>query len=270
MAQEWAQSLKAARERLGLSRSELARRTSLSVETIRAYEVGRRKPSRRGLDAVLGALRLERLEANRLRHALGYSADYLRLGLLEPTYMFSLEELHQWVENNPWPQFVVDENTQVVVANSVVQKLWGVDLEREFLAPIERNLLSFATDPRFAERALNWDEMVAHAVAIWKGHHLGRESLERPTPFFEQALSELAKGDPDYVRRFLEVWERTPGKTPKVRDRYRVVWSDPVCGEMRFLALSSTANEGEGLAFNDWIPVDAATWQALDAFVQRE
>ena len=264
MEREWSQELKAARERLGLSRAELAGRCSLSAETIRAYEVGRRKPARHRLDAVLNALKLERLEANRIRHSLGYSADYLRLGTLEPTYMFSLDELHEWVEHIPWPQFVVDENMQVVFANSVVQRLWGVDLQSELLTPIERNMLRFATNPRFADRAVNWEEMVAYAVSIWKGHHLGPESLERPSPFFEQALAELAKGDPKYVRRFLEVWEKTPGKTPKVRDRYRVIWRDPAHGEMTFVALSSTANEWEGLAFHDWIPVDAASWETLN------
>ena len=269
MEKEWPQALKAARERLGLSRTELARLASLSAETIRAYEVGRRKPPRQRLDAVLSALKLERLEANRIRHSLGYSADYLRLESLEATYMFSVDELHHWTEAIPWPQFVADENMEVVVANSVIQKLWGVDLRSEFLTPIERNMLRFATNPRFADRAVNWEEMVAYAVSIWKGHHLGPESLESPSPFFEQALTELAKGDPKYVRRFLEVWEKTPGKKPKVRDRYRVIWRDPTHGEMRFLALSSTANEWEGLAFHDWVPIDADTWEALETMTRR-
>ncbi len=264
MESEWSQALKAARERLGLSRAELAQRASLSAETIRAYEVGRRKPARRRLDAVLSALKLERLEANQIRYTLGYSADYLRLGLLEPTYMFSMDELRQWSEAIPWPQFVADENMQVVVANSAIQELWGVDLQSEFLTPIERNMLRVATNPRFADRAVNWEEMVAYAVSIWKGHHLGPESLDKPSAFFEQALSQLAAGDPKYVRRFLEVWEKTPGKTPKVRDRYRVIWRDPIHGEMRFLALSSTANEWQGLAFHDWVPVDAASWETLN------
>ena len=182
MERDWSQALKAARERLGLSRAELAGRCSLSAETIRAYEVGRRKPSRERLDAVLGALKLERLEANRIRHSLGYSPDYLRLGPLEPTYMFSVDELRQWTEEIPWPQFVADENMQIVVANSVIQKLWGVDLQSEFLTPVKRNMLRFATNLRFANRVVNWEEMVVYAVSIWKGHHLGPESLERPSP----------------------------------------------------------------------------------------
>ncbi len=263
---DWHTALQAARKSLGIGRAELARRCGISADSLRAYEGGRRKPSRQRLDALLSALKLDRLEANQVRHALGFAADYLRIGMLDPSFMFSLEELTKWVESIPWPQFVLDENVEVVVANSVAQRVWGVDFQREFLNLQQRNLTSVATTPRFADRAVNWEEMVAYNVAVWKGHHLGPESLDQPSPYFNAVLTELAKGDPKYVGRFLEVWQRTPPKTPKVRDRYPVIWRDPDHGEMRFLALSSTANEWEGLAFHDWIPTDAPTWEALNRF----
>ena len=265
MQQQWVQTLRAARRALGLTQAELARRAAVSVDTVSAYEQGRRRPTIGSLTAVLDALKLDRLEANQVRHALGFAADYLRLGEVNPTYDFSVEELHEWVERTPWPQFVLDENIQVVVGNSVVQELWAVDFEREFPTIQDRNLTSFATNRRFADRAVNWDEMVAYNVAVWKGHHLGPESLDHPSPYFEAALRQIAKGDPDYIRRFLNVWEKTQAKTPKVRDRYRVVWCDPEHGEMRFLALSCAANQSAGLWFHDWIPVDADSWTVLEA-----
>jgi hypothetical protein len=100
-------------------------------------------------------------------------------------------------------------------------------------------------------------------VAVWKGHHQGRESLQQPSAYFNAVLAELANGHPRYVSRFLYIWQRTPPRRPKVRDRYHVVWRDPVHGQMRSLALSSTANEWEGLAFHGWHPVDAETWELL-------
>ncbi len=36
-------------------------------------------------------------------------------------------------------------------------------------------------------------------------------------------------------------------------------------GNMRFHCFASSANEWGGLAFNDWVPLDAATWQAEGA-----
>ncbi len=32
---------------------------------------------------------------------------------------------------------------------------------------------------------------------------------------------------------------------------------------MRFDCFASSANEGDGLSFQDWIPLDAETWNAL-------
>ena len=48
-----------------------------------------------------------------------------------------------------------------------------------------------------------------------------------------------------------------------------MVWNHPGIGTMRFEALTSSANMVEGLAFNDWIPCDAATWIVLDRIVSQ-
>ena len=42
-----------------------------------------------------------------------------------------------------------------------------------------------------------------------------------------------------------------------------MVWVDPDVGTLRFRAMVNTASEPDGLAFNDWIPLDAATWDGL-------
>lgn len=266
----WRKVLKSARLNLKLSQAQLARLAAVSAETVRGYEAGRRTPTRDTLEAIITPLSLDRLEANQVRYQLGFASQYLPIVTMGPGFMFTIPELREWIEETPWPQFVLDENVEVVVANSVVQKVWGVDFHQEFLTLQQRNLTSVATNPRFADRAVNWEEMVAYNVAVWKGHHLGPESLDQPSPYFNAVLTELAKGDPAYVGRFLDVWQRTAPKTPKVRDRYPVIWRDPDHGEMRFLALSSTANEWEGLFFHDWIPTDAPTWEALDRLIDRK
>lgn len=50
---------------------------------------------------------------------------------------------------------------------------------------------------------------------------------------------------------------------------YRVVWRDLELGEMRFHCLVSTASEPDGLAFNDWHPVDSDTWSVLEQVTAR-
>ena len=36
-------------------------------------------------------------------------------------------------------------------------------------------------------------------------------------------------------------------------------------GLLRFLAVVNAANEPKGLAFNDWIPIDAQTWEVVNS-----
>ena len=57
--------------------------------------------------------------------------------------------------------------------------------------------------------------------------------------------------------------------TPKVRWTCPVTWRDPEAGEMRFHAIMNDANEPAGMAFMDWFPVDAATWERLEVIRQR-
>lgn len=256
--------LKTARLALGLSQAEVAQAAGVSADTVRACEWGRRRPSRSVLEAILSALQLDRWESNQIRHELGYAADYLRLGNVEPDFMFTLEELSQWIEGTPWPQFVVDENMQIVLANAAAQGFWQIDVYGKYPLPQDRGMIKFATHPDFGGRVHNWEEMVGYAISIWKGHHLKPESLDNPSPYFDRALQELATGDPQLVSRFIDLWQKTEGKTPKVRDRYPIVWQVPGYQPCRFLAMSATANEREGLAFHDWIPVDARTWEVLE------
>jgi hypothetical protein len=82
-------------------------------------------------------------------------------------------------------------------------------------------------------------------------------------------MQRFSQGDPTYVGRFLQQWEATAPRDPKIRWSYPIVWREPDLGTLRFQVLVSACNEPEGLAFNDWIPLDAATWQALEALARR-
>ncbi len=181
----WQESLRQTRERQGLSRAELARRSSLSVDTIRAYEQGRRRPSDASLTAILDALRLDRTEANNIRLALGLAPDRRDFGTPSIADQFTVDELQDELRRLPWPAFAANELMEVVAANLPAQALWGVDLAQEFLEPTERNLLRVASNAYFADHCLNWDEVVGVMLGMWKGHHRGAESLEQPSPYFD-------------------------------------------------------------------------------------
>jgi transcriptional regulator with XRE-family HTH domain len=264
MEPDWRARIREARLNEGLTQAQLAEFAGLSPSTLRGYERGRRRPTREHLVKMLDVMKLERGGRNQILADAGFAPDGMQLRPHNPDLMFTVEECAVEVQQYAWPAFVMNEWSEVVVANDVAQRLWGVDLRSEFTDAIDRNLLSIASNPRFAERIANWDEAVGVLVAVWKGHHRGAEDIEKPSPYFAAVLERFLNGEPKYIGRFLSLWRDVPGRTPKMRWSYPVVWNDPGAGVMRFKCFASSASEPDGLAFNDWIPLDAETWSALE------
>ena len=242
----------------------------VSPETIKAYELGSRRPTRTYLVAILNALKVERFTRNDILTAAGFAPDGLELGSAHlPHYMYTLAEIVEHVERMPWPAFVLNEMTEVVCCNRLTERLWDIDLEREFPNPIDRNMLSVASLPRFAARVENWDDVMKVGLAVFKGHHRGPESLDQASPYFSQVIQRFMKGAPEYVGRIMHLWQETEARQPKIRWEYEVRWNEPGIGRMGFLSVVNTANEPDGLAFNDWIPLDAQTWEGLEKLRKR-
>lgn len=265
-ANGWSQRLLAARKALRISRSELAARAGMSAQTVKAYELGLRHPSRSLLTALLDALKMERRARNEILEAAGFAADGRHLGPdRAPNYMYTLDEALEYIERLPWPAFVFNDVIEVVVANRVAQRLWSVDLENEFLEPIERNMLGISTLPRFGDNIQNWDELISVGISVFKGHHLGAESLESTSLYFGEILERFVKGNPEYAVRFAGLWQQAEPHEAKVRWEYPVEWKEPGVGHITFRGIATTCNEPDGLAFNDWIPVGAESWANLAA-----
>ncbi len=265
MAKEWSRRLRAAREGLGLSRGELAALASLSAETIRAYETGKRGATAPTLRAIMDALGIEQAERNHILTGAGFVGVAIEFTPeIAPDYYFTLDQATREIERAPWPACIVNDRMDVIAANRLALTLWGVDFERELTGPGERNLLSIASTPHFAERVENWEEAVGVAVGILKGHHRGGVSEpEDSSGYFASVLQHFLEGDPKYVARFLTVWQETPARTPKCRFDFPVVWRDEDLGTLRFRVAISNASEPEGLSFNDWHPLDSETWDGL-------
>ncbi len=269
-ASVWSQRLQAARKALKISRVELATRAGMSAQTVKAYELGLRRPSRLLLTALLDTLKLDRSVRNEVLEAVGFAPDGRLLGPdRAPNYVFTTDEALEHIEALPWPAFVFNDVIEVVVANKMAQQLWGVDLETEFQTPIERNMLGISSLPRFGGKIENWDELISVGISVFKGHHLGAESLESASLYFAQVLERFAQGSPEYAARFGVLWQTAAAHPAKVRWTYPVVWNEPGIGRVTFQAVVSTANETDGLAFNDWIPVDSESWANLNELLKR-
>ena len=263
--EEWRIQLRHARQHLRLSREAASRLSDVPAGTIKTYEIGRRRPPHAKLTALLTAYRLNRDEQRRILEGAGFASDGQPEAAAGNHIWHTAEEAEAEVQRHAWPAYVIDEFSRVVAANDAVQCLWGVDLRHEFASPVERNLLSVASNPRFADRCINWDEAIGTILSVFKAHDWAPERVEDPGPYFAAVLEHFMKGDPKYVARFLKLWESAPSTwDKKARWTFPVVWDEPGIGVMRFTSIASPANDPDGLAFNDWIPLDAETWQRLE------
>lgn len=268
----WRLLLRTAREQLDVSRPELARRASVPVDTIRRWEDGTRHPTERRLRDLLDVLKVTGADANRILEAAGYHPEpTLFSNWRYPNYFYKAQELQQVVEQVPWPEFVLDNNVELIAANRAAGGVWRVDLGEELArrSKVQLSLLSVASDHHFADRVVNWDEVVGTLIGVFKGQPRNPESLDEPSAYFNAVLAEFAKGDPIFLQRLFPVWESTAPHEPKCRWSYRVIWKDPDFGEMRFHCIVSTASEPDGLTFNDWHPVDADSWTVLEQVKAR-
>lgn len=201
---------------------------------------------------------------------LGFStAETLHTPESDPDYQFTVPQLRVFVEETPWPQFAANNLLEIVAANAAAQALWGIDLEAEFArrSRAELNFLAIAAERRFSERIGNLSELMARVVSILKAIPESATILDEPSPLFGEVFAAFAQNDPTAIPKLFALWERTPPASAKVRWNYPVIWREPGVGEIRFLGTVTTASEPDALAFNDWVPIDAASHALLEKAV---
>lgn len=266
MGNNWREDLRDARKQVGLSQRALAEGSGLSYEAVRGYESGKRNASRGVLETLIAALKIPTVIANGMRESAGFApVNFQFTGERDRNFYYTLEELPAAVEETPWPQFVVNDAFEVVAANVWVAALWDIDWEHEkaVRSRAQLNLLSVASDHHFADRLKNWDEIIGMFVSVFKAPHPTSYSLDTPTPYFNEVIAQFLNGDPVFLARLLKIWSTTEARDSKVRSSYPILWEDPEFGVMRLRGIVTNASYPDALSFNDWIPVDAETWQAL-------
>ena len=264
MSEAWRTQLRDARRSVGLSQRELSERAGVSVDAIRAWESGRRRPSRSHLTRALDALKVGQLVRNEVLTGAGFASDGFSLTPRRELRVLSSHDARAEIVRYRWPAFVVTDMVQVIGANDIARFLLGFDPDDRSLTPADRHPLSYATT-RLAERVLNWEEAAIAQIAAWKGHYRGGEDISRPSAFFAPIVERILAGDPRFVTRFLDLWGEVPAAYPETyRWPYRLDWHEPGHGVMRFQCFAWVVNEDDGLDIDDWIPLDAETWLTLE------
>lgn len=260
---DYRQGIRSWRTSEGLTQAALAARSGLSLAAIRAYESGARRPSAQALQSIIDAIGVPREEANRLLAGAGYAVDLYSVYNwgYEPS---SLADMAVECDSLYWPAHITNQSYDVVHANRTFQRIMEIDLTSQFLGHGERNLISQVVNPAFASRMANWDEVIAFMAGLAKSDQRWRaEATVQPAPWLQGAMKRLMEGDPKLVERFLGIWATAPPIRRRLRQRFRLNWLYRGETMMRFTCILALGNASDELHWNEWMPADAETWEAL-------
>jgi transcriptional regulator with XRE-family HTH domain len=266
----WNQMLREERRRVGLTQAQLGERAGLDADTVRKYEHGDRQPGQEALERMLDALQVDWGTSYRIMTARGFHHREVRFDTgPRGNYYFTLPEARDFVERVPWPMFTGNELGEIAVANRAAQALWQVDLAAELRdrSRAAANLFVAMAEPRIASRLANWDELLAHFVALYKKVPAAQGMLDDPGPLFEAVVAAFAEANPAALLRLYRLWQEVPAREDKVRWMYPVVWREPGFPDIRFRGVVSQASEALSIGFNEWIPEDAASHAAYEAVI---
>jgi transcriptional regulator with XRE-family HTH domain len=253
--------LREAREAVGLSRPELARRSGVASATIKAYELGLRHPSRQLLTALLDGIDCDRLVRNEVLEGAGFRADGLDIWRQHADFALGLEEAIAEIQESPWPAIVTGEGMKLLGSNKAYDRLWGGGGGGARLAG---GFLAWMSYPPFADRLKNWTEVMRFLIGEMKGSvRFPEHAPEGTSAPMQAAIERLLSGDASYIDKYLSLWETTPPTRAKARFSYRIVFDHEALGVLSFRCIGVGVNEMDGLVVNDWIPTDAVTWERL-------
>jgi transcriptional regulator with XRE-family HTH domain len=264
---EWQIALRKHRRAVRLTRDQLAEQAAVSPETVKAYELGRRKPSRELLVAMLDALHVDRAGRNAILMQAGFAPDGQLLAPTNPGYWFDIDRARKQIANYPWPASVHTEFMEVVALNKPAMALWSIDHDPSELDAMERNLVAGASHPHWTKRIVNWEEIMRIGIGSMKGLSRGPEtSPEGTSTYFSAVMERFLAGSPEYVSRVLQMWDSVEPREPSARWTAPLEVDHPAYGRMRFWWISSVASADDGLYFVDLIPSDGATWEKVNGF----
>ena len=156
----WSVLLRNARRSVGLSQAEAAGRAGLSESSFKAYEGGRRDPSRPRLIAILDALDVNQTDRNAVLSAAGSPSRRIARGP-SPDPQHAALARDRRDPSLPLACVRRQRAYEIVDANAAGRRLWRLDPTTPGVTHVERNALAFATDAEVASHVVNWEESVS-------------------------------------------------------------------------------------------------------------
>jgi transcriptional regulator with XRE-family HTH domain len=264
---DWNTRLRAARRDLRLSPGDLARSAGLSEASVRAYEMGRRRPTRDHLSRVLGCLRLDLQSRNEILVGAGLAPEATDVA----DASLSRREATRLIRDRPWPAFVLNEVMEVVGANRI--GLWLTGLTQADLDDrVERNVLLIAArvvaPPATNAQLRDWGVIARRAIARMKAAGVG--TLDDPDPYFAAILDRIGRKGTELLHEFAALWDATPRhQRTGVSWSYEAGWTLRDGNTLRLLCLANRVNTQDPIEIHDFVPADATSAAMLERVTTR-
>jgi len=264
---EWNKRLRAARRELQLSPGDLARICGLSEASVRAYEMGRRRPTRDHLLSVLKCLRLDLQSRNEILVAAGLAPEATD----PPDASLSRREAIRLIRDRPWPAFVLNEVMEVVGGNRVGLSLAGLT-PAHLEDRVERNVLLIAArvvaPPARNSQLRDWGVIARRAIARMKAAGVG--TLDDPDPYLAAILDRMSRGGPEVLREFAALWDATPPhERTGVSWSFEAGWTLRDGSTLRLHCLVNRVNTRDPIEIHDFVPADTASTAILERVSAR-
>jgi transcriptional regulator with XRE-family HTH domain len=261
MMADWNKRLRAARRDLGLSTADLATRAGLSTASVRAYETGRRHPTREHLSQILDCVRLDRQTRNELFVDAGLAPDAVE----RHAWSLSRRDVLRLLHERPWPAFALNDVMEVVAASRVGMRLTGL-AQKDLEDRVARNVLVIAARivaAQAVEQNRDWGTITRRAIARMKAVGVG--TIDNPDPYFAAVLERIARGGASLMREFSAQWEETPARgQPTVAWAFPARWTLNNGNTLRLHCVATRVNTQDPIEIHDFIPADAASSVMLE------
>jgi transcriptional regulator with XRE-family HTH domain len=265
----WSDALRHLRRAAGLSQAELARRASLSVESLSLYERGKRVPARETLVRLAEALNADRRTTNGLLDALGF--EPLPEGTLAAIEAERprLDEIQRAIDTYSWPVFIGNEQAEVVRWNEPTTRVAEMNFAVALPQPYQRHLLRISTHPNFYDpdparrRVVNWEEIVTVLISMLKaaGQDLGQPTAD--APYIQKLVQDVSRDHPQAFAEVARLWFTTSPLRDLPRVTFPAAWRLRDGIILQFHVIISIWSEFDGAWAFDWFPADGATWDWL-------
>lgn len=272
----WHVLLRMGRDGAGLTRQELASSTpGVSLEAVKSYELGRRRPPRETVLQLAWAMELDGATTNAILTGLGFDpepSEYAQLVAGEPaqTHFYRevpladrLQRSHQRMSEHlarqSWPCLLIDEQCRILATNAPMDELLG-PLAR---ADTRGTLLQLVLSAPFRRAVVNWDELVTALLPTVVKQALESADVTVLPAWFRAALTEAHSNEPGLLTQLQQLLRDAPAVASTFRIVAPLYWQTAEAQVLAFTSVLSLWSGTDTIWALDWHPTEGETWAWL-------